>query len=221
VKVMVVCAHPDDETLGCGGTIRRHVTVGDDVTWVITTQAHEPQWSPVVIEEKKREVDEVAGALGVARPVRLGFPSSRLDVTPRADLIRAVHDVIGEVRPELVYVVHPGDVHRDHAEVFEATMSVLKGFRMAALGVRRVLAFETLSSTEAAAPSRDPFVPTVFVDIGGFLDDKVRIMALYRSEGQEYPMPRDESAIRALARLRGASVGLEHAEAFELVRELV
>lgn len=221
MKVMVVCAHPDDETLGCGGTIRRHVAAGDNVSWVIATQAHEPQWSAAVIERKAHEVDAVAAALGVARHVRLGFPSSRLDVTPRSDLIRALHEVIDQVRPELLYVVHPGDVHRDHADVFESTMSVLKGFRMRSLGVRRVLAFETLSSTEAAAPARDPFVPTVFVDVGAFIDDKARIMALYQSEVQEYPLPRDESSIRALARFRGTSVGLEYAEAFELVRELV
>lgn len=220
MNVLVVCAHPDDETLGCGGTIRRHVTAGDEVSWVIATQAHEPQWSAAVIEAKAREVEEVADALGVNRYVRLGFPSSRLDVTPRSELIGAVHRVVEDMRPELLYVVHPGDVHRDHADVFESTMSVLKGFRMRALGVRRVLAFETLSSTEAAAPGRDLFVPTVFVDVGAFMEEKIRIMAMYRSELQEYPLPRDESAIRALARYRGASVGLEHAEAFQLVREL-
>ena len=221
VTVMIVCAHPDDETLGCGGTIRRHVTAGDDVSWVIATQAHEPQWSAAVIERKAREVDEVAAALGVVRQVRLGCPSSRVDVTPRSDLIRAVRRGCRRRAPELLYVVHPGDVHPDHADVFESTMSVLKGFRMGSPGVRRVLAFETLFSTEAAAPGRDPFVPTVFVDIGTFIEDKVRITALYGSEAQEDPLPRDESSIRALARFCGTSVGLEYAEAFELVREFV
>jgi len=221
VRVLVVCAHPDDETLGCGGTIQKRVAAGDEVSWAIATQAHEPQWTAETIERKAAEVDEVAAAYGFARHVRLGFPSSRLDVTPRADLIGALQLVVEEVRPKHVYVVHPGDVHRDHCDVFEATMSVLKGFRMGSLGVTRVLAYETLSSTDAAAPGDRPFAPTVFVDIGEYLEQKLRIMALYASEAQEHPQPRAESAIRALARFRGASVGVEYAEAFQLVRELV
>jgi LmbE family N-acetylglucosaminyl deacetylase len=221
MRVAVVCAHPDDETLGCGGTMQKHVASGDTVSWVVVTQAHEPQWDAGTIERKAREVEAVAAAYGVERHLRLGFPSSRLDVTPRADLIDAVAGVLEETRPELVYVVHPGDVHRDHGDVFEATLSVLKGFRMAALGVRRVLAYETLSSTEAAAPGGRPFVPTVYSDIGPFLERKLEIMALYETEAHEHPLPRAASAIQALARFRGASVGVEYAEAFQLVREIV
>jgi hypothetical protein len=100
-------------------------------------------------------------------------------------------------------------------------MSVLKGFRMGSLGVRRVVAYETLSSTEASAPGDPSFEPTVFSDIGDFLERKLEIMSMYESEVQQHPLPRSESAIRALARFRGASVGCEYAEAFQLVRELV
>jgi LmbE family N-acetylglucosaminyl deacetylase len=222
VNVLVVCAHPDDETLGCGGTMLKHVAAGDEVTWAIVTQAHEPQWSPETIERKAAEVDRVAAAYGLARHVRLGFPSSRLDVAPRADLIGALQTVVEEVGPEVVYVVHPGDVHADHRDVFEATLSVLKAFRMGSLGVRRVLAYETLSSTDAAAlAGGDMFTPTVFSEIGDFLERKLQIMSLFESEAQHDPLPRGESAIRALARFRGASVGVDYAEAFQLVRELV
>ena len=93
--------------------------------------------------------------------------------------------------------------------------------REAVVDVRRVLAYETLSSTDAAAPGDRFFVPTVFADVGEHLERKLRIMTLYASEKQEHPLPRAESAIRALARFRGASVGIEYAEAFQLVRELV
>ena len=222
MKVLVLCAHPDDETLGCGGTILKHVAAGDEVTWVVVTQAHEPHWNAETIDRKGAEVERVAAEYELARHVRLGFASSRLDMTPRADLIGAVHGVVEEVRPATVYVVHPGDVHADHRDVFEATMSVLKAFRMRSLGVRRILAYETLSSTEAAAPvGRETFAPTVFSDIGDFLERKLAIMSLYESEAQHDPLPRAASAIRALARFRGASIGVEYAEAFQLVRELV
>jgi LmbE family N-acetylglucosaminyl deacetylase len=221
VNVLVICAHPDDETLGCGGTVLKHVASGDDVSWAIATQAHEPQWSSETIERKAEEVARVAAAYGLAQHMRLGFPSSRLDVTPRSELIDAVARVIENTKPETVYVVDPGDVHGDHADLFEATLAVLKAFRMRALGVRRVLTYETLSSTDAAPPSLSrAFVPTVFNDIGDFLERKLEIMALYESEAQPDPLPRGPAAIRALARVRGATVGVDYAEAFRLVREL-
>lgn len=222
MRALVVCAHPDDETLGCGGTMLKHVDAGDDVHWAVATQAHEPAWSAEAIERKAAEVDAVAAAYGLAGHTRLGFPSSRLDVTPRAELMAAVGGVVERVRPELVYVVHPGDVHGDHADVYESTLAVLKAFRMGALGVRRVLAFETLSSTDAAPPEPyRAFLPSVYSDIGPQLERKLEIMALYASEAQPDPLPRGPSAIRALARLRGATVGVEYAEAFRVVRELV
>jgi LmbE family N-acetylglucosaminyl deacetylase len=221
MRVLIVSAHPDDETLGCGGTILKHVAAGDEVVWAIVTQAHEPQWARSVIDAKAAEVEMVASAYGIASHARLGLPSSRLDVTPRAELIEVLATFIREARAELVYVVHPGDVHGDHADVFDATMSVLKAFRMGTLGVRRVLAFETLSSTDAAPqPSERAFVPTVYSDISGYLERKLEIMALYVTEEQADPLPRGPTAIRALARLRGATVGVEYAEAFQLVREL-
>jgi N-acetylglucosamine malate deacetylase 1 len=221
VNVAIVCAHPDDETLGCGGTMLKHARRGDSLTWIVATQAHEPQWPAATIELKASEVDRVAEAYG-AGVLRLGLPSSRLDVIPQAELIAAVSGAIETAKPEVVYVVHPGDVHGDHADVFDATLAVLKAFRMGGLGVRRVLAFETLSSTDAAPPVVGrAFVPVVFNDISAELERKLEIMALYESEAQLDPLPRGPEAIRALARFRGATVGVEYAEAFWLVRELV
>lgn len=222
MNVLVISAHPDDETLGCGGTLLKHVSAGDAVSWVIVTQAHEPQWSSRTIDLKAAEVELVASAYGFTRYERLGFPSSRLDVTPRAELLNALARVIEQSSPSVVYVVHPGDVHGDHGDVFDATLAVLKAFRMRTFGTRRVLAYETLSSTDAAPPTPErAFRPTVFSDVSEFLERKLEIMALYASEAQADPLPRGPSAIRALARLRGATIGVEYAEAFRLVRELV
>lgn len=222
MRVLVVCAHPDDETLGCGGTILKHVAAGDDVRWLVVTSAHEPRWAADIVERKTAEIEAVRAAYGMTEVVRLGFPSTRLDVTPRADVIDAIADVVLRARPQIVYVVHPGDVHGDHADVFEATLVVLKAFRMKALGVRRILAYETLSSTDAApAHAGRAFLPTVFSDIGAYLERKIEIMAMYGTETQQDPLPRGPSAIRALARVRGATVGVDAAEAFSVVRELV
>jgi LmbE family N-acetylglucosaminyl deacetylase len=157
----------------------------------------------------------------VAQVHKLGFPTAQLDTIGQADLIQKIRNVIAGVRPAIVYLVHNGDVHSDHRAVFDATLSVLKPFHMQALGVRRILSYETLSSTEAAPPmAQRAFVPNVYQDITGYLDRKLAIMALYQTESQSDLFPRGASAIRALARYRGATIGVEYAEAFMLIREI-
>ena len=222
MRVLAVSAHPDDETLGCSGTLLKHGANGDEIFWLIATQAHEPQWSAECIKRKAVEVDKVAEAYGIKRCFKLGLPTVRLDTIPQSDLIEKIREVISEAKPEVVYLVHCGDVHSDHQAVFAATMAVLKPFYMARYGVRRVLSYETLSSTEAAPPHPNAvFIPNVFSDVTPHIERKLEIMALYETEIQPDPMPRSPSAIRALARYRGATIGTEYAEAFMLVRETI
>ncbi|HJN87982.1 MAG: PIG-L deacetylase family protein [Dehalococcoidia bacterium] len=222
MDVLVISTHPDDETLGCGGTLLKHRAAGSKLFWLVATEAHEPRWSAEVIERKAVEVQSVAKAYGVEQCFKLGLPTVMLDTLPQDNLIGKIRDVVDRVKPEVVYLVHGGDVHTDHKAVFTATMSVLKPFYMSRLGVRRVLCYETLSSTEAAPPQHDwAFVPNVFSDVSPYLENKLEIMGLYATEIQEELLPRGLSAIRALARYRGATVGVEYAEAFQLVRELV
>lgn len=221
VNVLAISAHPDDETLGCGGTLLKHRALGDRVHWLIVTRAYSPQWSAALLRRKAGEVERVARAYGVSRYLHLDFPSTQLDTIPVSSMIAELRQVIAALRPRVVYLVHGGDVHSDHRAVFEATTAVLKSFRMAALGVRRLLSYETLSSTDAAPPSPDrAFAPLVFTDITPYLERKLKIMALYRTEAQRDPLPRAPSAIRALARVRGATVGVRYAEAFMLIREV-
>jgi LmbE family N-acetylglucosaminyl deacetylase len=222
MNVLIVSVHPDDETLGCGGTILRHVAAGDQIHWVIITQVYEPQWPAEVFERKAQEVQAVAKAYSMKSVHKLGMPTVKMDQVPLGDVIGGLRKVIAEVRPGVVYLPHHGDVHTDHHVGFLGTLSVLKAFYMGALGVERVLSYETLSSTEAAPPlPYRAFIPNVYRDITPYIDSKLAAMDLYASESQPDPMPRGPSAIRALARYRGASVGLEYAEAFMLLREVV
>jgi LmbE family N-acetylglucosaminyl deacetylase len=222
MRALTISVHPDDETLGCGGTLLVHRADGDELFWLIVTQSHEPQWSADVIERKAAEVQNVAAAYGMVRTITLGMPTVRLDTVPQAELMDAIRGAITEVRPEVVYLVHDGDVHTDHHVVFQATLGVLKAFYMRELGVRAILSYETLSSTEAAPPqSSRSFVPTVYRDVTSHLETKIEIMRLYLSEAQPDPLPRGPSAIRALARYRGATIGVEYAEAFMLIREIL
>lgn len=221
MKVLAVSAHPDDETLGCGGVLLKHQAAGDTLSWLIVTQSYQPQWTAETIERKATEVAEVAEAYGVKQCFKLGLPTAKLDTVPMADLIEEIRQVIDETSPETVYLVHGGDVHTDHQLVFTAAMSVLKPFYMGKLGVRRVICYETLSSTEAAPCQRNmAFAPNIFSDITPHIDRKLDILRMYSSEIQPDPMPRGPSAVRALARFRGATISVDYAEAFMLVREL-
>jgi LmbE family N-acetylglucosaminyl deacetylase len=219
VSDVFIAAHPDDETLGCGGTMLKRRAAGGDIGWIVVTQAHEPGWSADVIAAKSREVERVAEAYG-ARCIRLGLPTTALDTVARAQLIAALREALDELAPKNVYVTHPGDVHSDHRHVFEATVAALRSFRTGGSALRRILCYETLSSTDAAAPLAPSFLPTVFSDVSDTLERKLEVMAMYETEAQEDPLPRGLGAIRALARVRGATVGVQYAEAFQLVREL-
>jgi LmbE family N-acetylglucosaminyl deacetylase len=219
MKVLALSVHPDDETLGCGGTLLAHGDAGDELHWLILTQPHGPRWTDDVIAQKRAEVDRVAEAYRMRDVTRLGLPTGQLDALPTSELMDAIGAVISAVAPDVVYTVHGGDVHTDHAAAFTALLSVLKPFHMARLGMRRVLAYETLSSTEAAA--RLTFAPNVFTDVSATIERKLEIMELYATEVQATPLPRSSSSIRALASVRGAAIGVEYAEAFVLVRELI
>lgn len=221
MNVLVISAHPDDETLGCGGTLLKHRSEGDDLYWLIATQAHEPQWSSETIERKTAEAAAVSTAYGIEKCFKLGLPAGQLDTIPVADLMHHVHKVIKEISPETIYLVNGTDIHTDHSALFTASMSVLKPFHMRALGVRKIVCSEILSSTEAApSQHRSGFTPNIFVDITPYIDQKIDILSKYLTELQPDPMPRGPSAIRALARFRGATISVDYAEAFMLVREL-
>ncbi len=221
MKILVISAHPDDETLGCGGTILRHRAESHDVYWAVVSAPYEPVWTADEIERRNEQINNVKAAYGIAKDFHLGFPAAALDTVPQGDLMEAVGRVVLEICPDSVYLIHAGDVHSDHRSVFSAAMSVLKPILMTALGIRRVLSFETISSTDAAPPGvAGAFVPNVFVDISPYLDRKIEIMSLYRTEVQPDPLPRGPGAIQALARFRGGTIGKEYAEAFMLLREI-
>jgi len=221
MKVLVISVHPDDETLGCGGTMLKHVAAGDELYWFIATQTHEPQWDKATIAAKAVEVETVAAAYGVREFHKLGLPTTQLDALPLDRMINGIRNFVARVCPEVIYLIHGGDIHTDHHAIFTAALSVLKPFYMQKLGVRRVLSYEILSSTEAApALLHRHFAPNVFIDISPYLERKIEIMNLYTSELHADPLPRGPGAIRALARFRGATIATDYAEAFMLIREV-
>ncbi len=221
MRILVVAAHPDDETIGCAGAMLTHSSRGDRLTWLIVTKANLPSWTPETISAKEAEVSKVAELLGTEKYYWLGLPPTRLEEIGLNRVIDVMRPVFEETRPDIVYTVHRGDIHSDHRMVFRAVTILLKPFHMKKYGIRRLLSFECLSSTDASPPFADSaFLPNVFLDITPYIDRKIEILSAYKTESHPEPLPRCSSAIRALARLRGASIGVEYAEAFMLIREI-
>jgi LmbE family N-acetylglucosaminyl deacetylase len=221
MRILAIAPHPDDETLGCGGTLLKHKADGDTTAWLIVTRGHEPQWSAQTLEQKEREIEKVQSAYGFEQIFRAGLPTIKLDSLPLEQLMLPIHQAISSFQPDLVYLNHANDAHSDHRAVFSAATSVLKPFNSKRDGVKRVLSYEVLGSTDAMAPNQSGiFAPNVFVEVTEFIERKLEIMSLYETEIHEYPLPRSVESIRALARYRGSTIGCPYAEAFTLVREV-
>ena len=219
MKILIIAPHPDDEVLGCGGTIVKHVSSGDEVYLCIVTKAYPPDWSEDEIPRRKQEVLKANEILGIKKTYFLDFPTVRLDTIPQKELADSISRLVNEVKPEIVYVPHKGDVNRDHHLVFAATLVATRP--QPALRIRKVLCYEVLSETEWGVPSvENAFIPNVYVDISETLETKLKAMSEYKSELKEFPHPRSLEAISALAKVRGAAAGVKAAEAFMLVREV-
>ena len=219
--VLVVAPHPDDETLGCGGTLLRHAAEGDQVHWLIMSTIDESGgFSPRRIESRGKEVGRVIKAYGFRSCHQAAFQTAQLDVYPKADLVESVSKVMGEVQPDTVYMPFRHDVHSDHGAVFDAVASCTKSFRYPC--VRRVRVYETLSETEFSLLSgAETFSPNVWVDISDYFDRKIDIMNIYKGEMGKHPFPRSDQNIRALATYRGAAAGVGAAEAFVSLKEII
>ena len=218
--VLVIATHPDDEVLGCGGVMARHADAGDDVHVLIVTRGSPEVCGPQVIEGTRGELAQAHAVLGVSSVRFLDFPAPKLDVVPRHQVADAIGQVIRELRPSTIYFPHQGDLHGDHKEVFWATLVAARPVN--SYGVSRLLCYETLSETEWAAPlAGDAFVPTVFADITATLVRKLRACRCYRSQMKPFPNSRSLRALAALARFRGATVGLPAAESFILIRDII
>ncbi len=220
-KVLVVSPHPDDETLGCGGVVLRHKKEGDEINWLIVTSITEKaDYKLKKIEGRAIEIQAVSNAYGFLSVHQCGFPTTMLDTIPISIIIKKISTIIHEIDPNIVYLPYRGDVHTDHRIVFDAVSSCLKWFRHPS--VKRVLSYETLSETEAAAnPDNNAFRPNVFINISSFLEKKIEIMKIYNDELGVFPFPRSIEAIRAMALLRGAASGFKAAEAFMLLKEII
>lgn len=217
-QILIVAAHADDEVLGCGGTIARHVAEGDAVHVIFMTDGvgsrGNEQSAELIYRNQAR--DEALKILGVSERHAFDFPDNRMDSVPLLDVVQAIEPIVRKIQPERVYTHHHGDLNVDHCITHQAVLIAcrpLPGNR-----VREILAFEVMSSTEWASPGLAPFIPNAFVDISAYLSKKLEALAAYELEMRPVPHSRSFEHIEVLARHRGNSLGVEAAEGFEVVR---
>jgi len=216
-KILVIAPHPDDETLGCGGTLLKHKNQGDEIYCLLITNIKlEDDWDKHVIDRRQKEIEMVSKRFAFSKVFKLDYSTAKVDQVPTFQLVSKIANVFREVEPETVYINFWDDVHTDHKVIFQAAYSCTKSFRHAY--VKEVLTYETISETDYS-PSNNAFafIPNYFVDITDTIDKKLSIMEIYKSEVMNDYGPRSLSSIRALNRYRGSRINVEYAEAFILL----
>jgi N-acetylglucosamine malate deacetylase 1 len=211
-SVLVIAAHPDDEVLGCGGTVALHSRAGDEVTAVIACEGESLRYGPAGVGQSEHS-RRAAEMLGLKESRRLGLPDQRLDTLTLLDLIAPLERAVREVRPAVVYCQFGGDANRDHELLFRAALVATRPLEPF---LEAVYAFDTASSTEWGYPRS--FVPDTWVDISTTLEQKLCAMACYESEVRAYPHPRSLEALRHRAHAWGNQCCMEAAEVFMTVR---
>ncbi len=217
MNVLVIAAHPDDETLGCGGTIARHAHEGDEVSVCIITEGTASLgFSKEEDAKRKGEVERACKVLGVNILHFLDLPSVKLDTVPLLDIVNKIKDIISKVRPEVLYTHYPKDQNQDHRIVSHACLIAAQPQRAS---LKKIYYYEVPSSTTYVCGD-DAFAPTVYVDIGNFIELKLKALACYASEIKNHPHARSMNGVRIYAQFRGLAVHKNAAEAFIIAREV-
>jgi N-acetylglucosamine malate deacetylase 1 len=220
--VLVVAAHPDDDVLGCGGTMARHVNNGDIVHVLFLADGVTSRTSAIgeeqYIDSRNNCAHMAAEVLGVQRPVFLGFPDNKMDTVPLLDVVQTIETYIYKVKPSIVYTHYSEDLNIDHQITHKAVITACRP--KPEFCVRKIFSFEVLSSSEWGVGG-NKFSPNYFIDISETLDKKILALREYKDEMLDFPNSRSIESIEALATIRGGSVGMFAAEGFIVERMLV
>ena len=217
-KILVVSPHPDDETLGAGGTILKFKNQGHQVYWLnVTNMATRYGYPKDLIRNRAAEIKRVVNAYRFDGFFDLALNPSKLDGYPLSSVIEQVAGIFATIKPQVVILPFRNDLHSDHRVVFQAVLACTKVFRHPY--IKKILMMEILSETYPSIGG-DSFIPNYFVDIFGFLEKKIDIMNIYKTEIKAHPFPRSTESLKALATLRGAEAGCKYAEGFMLLRSV-
>lgn len=216
-KILVVVAHPDDEILGVGGTILKHVSSGDEVSILILGEGETSRGNIADIHKREAQAKKAAEMLGVRDLVLDKLPDQRFDTLPFLEIVQKIEKEIVRIKPNVIYTHNAYDLNLDHRIIFQAALTASRPAKNNPL--KTILSFETLSSTEWQIKDQTSvFLPTEYHDITDVIEKKIEIFKIYRDEVREYPHPRSEEGIRILAKYRGMESAYPYAEAFQVIR---
>lgn len=222
MRVFVLAAHPDDEVLGCGGTIARMAQEGHDVFIAILGEGITARLAtgqpvdPKAVEVLHHTCRKVTRLLGAREVFIHNLPDNRFDTVPLLEIIKLTEGLLSQVKPEVVFTHHGGDLNIDHSILCRATLTAARP--LPGTSVRKIYSFEVPSSTEwSFSEGERRFSPNTFMDIAHTLEAKVNAMKLYGTELRAFPHPRSAEALVATAQKWGATIGVSAAEAFQLI----
>lgn len=218
--ILVVAAHPDDELLGPGATLCKHVELGDTIHALILGQGalSRDALGTADVQALLQQSQRAAAIIGIHTIRFAQFPDNAFDTVSLLEITKHVEKTIDTLRPDIVYTHHEYDLNIDHRRTFEAVLTACRPCNGNA--PKTIFTFETLSSTEWQSKDQKQFHPTTYVDVEKTLDYKLQALACYTSEMRSYPHPRSPEGVRLLAGFRGLECGLRVAEAFHLVRDI-
>jgi LmbE family N-acetylglucosaminyl deacetylase len=223
-KILIIAAHPDDEILGCGGTIARLVKEGNEAYTLILGEGitsrdekRNRKKREVEIKELKKHIYDANKIIGVKKTFTYDFPDNRFDSIPLLEIIKKIEKIKNDLKPEIIFTHYKNDLNIDHKITYKAVITATRP--MSDETVKTIYSFEIPSSTEWSYPLS--FNPTLFYNISSSLEKKIQALACYKSELRKFPHPRSLKAIELNAKTWGVKVGLKSAEAFELVRSII
>lgn len=211
-RILVIASHPDDEVIGCGGTMAKYVKAGDEVNLCIVTEPYLPDWTEKYIKNKENEIMLMHKTLGINLIHELKYPALRLDIVSRKEIADSLNTIIKETETEILFIPHDGDLNHDHRIVHDCA---LVAGRVSCSGVKKILVYETNGEFEI-----ELFSPNVFEDITDFIDIKLKAMSCYKSELKKSPHSRSLCLLKTFAKARGSECGKQFAEGFMLLREI-
>lgn len=219
-RILVISPHPDDEILGCGGTIIRNIAEGNEVYVCVVTKGCLPLYNDERVEKNRQDMFLCHQHIGVKKTITLDFPASMIERVERYELNGRILDVIKEIQPDEVFIPHWGDMQKDHQIVSEAAMVALRPKYYPQ--VKKIYGYETMSETAWNSPNvQNEFIPNVFVDITDYIEAKKEALSFFSLQVSPFPDARSLDALEALAKYRGALMNKRAAEAFVLIRELI
>jgi len=219
-NILVIAPHPDDETLGCGGTIIKHQKNKDRINWLIMTNIElAKNYKKTIVKKKITEVKRVNQSYKFKSMFRLNFEPATLDMIPKKDVISEIQKVVTKIKPNIIYIPYGGDAHSDHKITFEACCSISKSFRN--MFIKKVIVYETPSETDFNInPRIKNFKPNLWVDISKEIKQKIKVLKIYKTEIGRHPFPRSIENIISYAKIRGSVSGHSYAEAFQIIKEI-